>query len=256
MGVLLSFASIRTHSKTPPEMSDYTEMENDKEELPVLSFEETRVLGSLIEKELTTPEYYPMTLNGLTNACNQKNNRNPKSNLQDEEVSRAIEQLRTKRLAYRVDLVGSRVPKFQHNVEKELDLIRAERALLAELLNRGPQTSGELNTRGSRMFSFDGLQDVDETLVDMSERSPALVGLMEAIPGHKERRWFHHLAPPPKIEELDNGRNVFVPNADGRLDQVEVMITEFKDLKEEVEALRYQLRELSDNYRQFRSHFE
>ena len=95
-------------------MSDYTEMENDKEVLTVLSFEETRVLGSLIEKELTTPEYYPMTLNGLTNACNQKNNRNPKSNLQDEEVSRAIEQLRTKRLAYRVDLVGSRVPKFQH----------------------------------------------------------------------------------------------------------------------------------------------
>ena len=118
------------------------------------SFTETRVLGSLIEKELTTPEYYPMSLNGLTNACNQKNNRSPKSELSEEEVSSAIEELRSKRLAFRVDLVGSRVPKFQHNAEKELNLIKAERALLAELLNRGPQTTGELNTRASRMFLF------------------------------------------------------------------------------------------------------
>ena len=81
-------------------------------------FAEARVLGSLIEKELTTPEYYPMSLNGLTNACNQKNNRNPKSELSEDEVSIAIEELRMKGLAHRVDLVGSRVPKFQHNAEK------------------------------------------------------------------------------------------------------------------------------------------
>ena len=85
-----------------------------------------------------------MSLLWLTNACNQKNNRNPKSELSEEEVGQAIEELRQKRLAHRVDLVGSRVPKFQHNAEKELDLIKAERALLSELLNRGPQTSGEL----------------------------------------------------------------------------------------------------------------
>ena len=109
---------------------------NSAEELVQLTFEETRVLGSLIEKELTTPEYYPMSLNGLVNACNQKNNRLPRTNLSEDEVNQAIEQLRTKRLAHRVDLVGSRVPKFQHNAEKELDLIKAERALIAELLNR------------------------------------------------------------------------------------------------------------------------
>ena len=237
---------------------NHTPMDNSEqvEELVSLSFSETRVLGSLIEKELTTPEYYPMSLNGLTNACNQKNNRNPKSDLGEDEVSQAIEELRIKRLAHRVDLVGSRVPKFQHNAEKQLDLIKAERAILAELLNRGPQTSGEINSRASRMFSFDGLSDVEDTLTDMSQRSPSLVGLMDPIPGRKERRWFHKLAPVPKVEHLDSSSPVFVPSADKRLDQVEGMIEEFKDLKEEVEALRYQLRELSDNYREFRTQFE
>jgi len=237
---------------------NHTPMDNSKqvEDLVSLSFSETRVLGSLIEKELTTPEYYPMSLNGLTNACNQKNNRNPKSDLGEDEVSQAIEELRIKRLAHRVDLVGSRVPKFQHNAEKQLDLIKPERAILAELLNRGPQTSGEINSRASRMFSFDGLSDVEDTLTDMSQRSPSLVGLMDPIPGRKERRWFHKLAPVPKVEHLESSSPVFVPSADKRLDQVEEMIEEFKDLKEEVEALRYQLRELSDNYREFRTQFE
>ena len=167
-------------------INEATDSTDNASDLIQLSFAETRVLGSLIEKELTTPEYYPMSLNGLTNACNQKNNRNPKSDLSEEEVGHAIEELRQKKLAHRVDLVGSRVPKFQHNTEKELDLIKAERALLSELLNRGPQTSGELNSRASRMFEFDGLSDVEETLQDLSEREPSLVGLMEPIPGRKE----------------------------------------------------------------------
>jgi uncharacterized protein YceH (UPF0502 family) len=237
------------------------EEENDngfeeEESLEGLNFEESRVLGSLIEKELTTPEYYPMTLNGLVNACNQKNNRLPRSELSEEEVARAIEELRIKRLAHRVDLVGSRVPKFQHNAEKELDLIKAERSLLAELLNRGPQTTGELNNRASRMFDFEGLSDVEETLREMEQRTPSLVGQMDPAPGQKERRWFHRFGPPPKIEELQDGSAVYVPAPDQRLDQVEEMISEFKELKEEVEALRYQLRELSDQFKDFRKEFE
>ena len=228
----------------------------NEDDLVSLSFSETRVLGSLIEKELTTPEYYPMSLNGLTNACNQKNNRNPKSELGEDEVAQAIEELRIKKLAHRVDLVGSRVPKFQHNAEKQLDLIKPEIAILAELLNRGPQTSGELNSRASRMFSFDDLRDVEETLTDMSERSPPLVALMDPIPGRKERRWFHKLAPAPKIEDMESKSPVFIPSADKRLDEVGDMIEEFKELKEEVEALRYQLRELSDSYKAFRTQFE
>ena len=233
-----------------------TPSEINSEDLIQLSFEETRVLGSLIEKELTTPEYYPMSLNGLVNACNQKNNRLPKTNLSEDEVNRAIEDLRVKRLVHRVDLVGSRVPKFQHNAEKELDLIKAERALISELLNRGPQTTGELNNRADRMFEFDGIQDVDDTLTDMMERQPSLVGVMEARPGQKESRWFHKLAPPPKIEEMEDGSSVYVPAPDQRLDQLDSVLTEFKDLKEEVEALRYQVRELTDDFRDFRKQFE
>jgi len=228
----------------------------DENVLLSLNFEESRVLGSLIEKELTTPEYYPLTLNSLVSACNQKNNRLPKSNLDESEISKTIEELRYKKLVHRVDLVGSRVPKFQHNAEKELDLIKAERALIAELLNRGPQTTGELNTRASRMFSFDGLQDVEDTLQDMMERTPSLVGIMDPRPGQKEKRWFHKFGPPPKLENLNDGSSVYVPAPDQRLDKVEEIMGDFKDLKEEVEALRYQLRELSDEYRNFRKQFE
>jgi len=235
----------------PPSSSDET-----NEELIQLSFEETRILGSLIEKELTTPEYYPMSLNGLVNACNQKNNRLPRTNLSEEDVNEAVEALRLKRLIHRVTLVGSRVPKFQHNAEKELDLIKAERALVSELLNRGPQTTGELNNRANRMFEFDGIQDVEDTLTDMMEREPSLVGVMEARPGQKESRWFHKLAPPPKIEEMEDGSSVYVPAPDQRLDQLDSVLTEFKDLKEEVEALRYQVRELTDDFREFRKQFE
>jgi len=236
------------------ENSEYTD--SAKDDLVQLNFEETRVLGSLIEKELTTPEYYPMSLNGLVNACNQKNNRLPKTSLDDDQVNRAIEDLRIKRLVHRVDLVGSRVPKFQHNAEKELDLIKAERALIAELLNRGPQTGGELNNRADRMFEFDGLQDVEDTLTDMMERTPSLVGLMEARPGQKESRWFHKFAPPPQLEELNDGSAVYVPAPDQRLDQLDNVLSEFNDLKEEVEALRYQVRELTDDFRNFRKQFE
>ena len=228
----------------------------EPEELAQLSFEETRVLGSLIEKELTTPEYYPMSLNGLVNACNQKNNRLPKTSLDEETVNQAIEELRIKRLAHRVTLVGSRVPKFQHNAEKELDLIKAERALICELLNRGPQTTGELNNRANRMFTFEGISDVEDTLTDMMERSPSLVGIMEPRPGQKESRWFHKLAPAPIIEELQDGSEVYVPAPDQRLDELDKVLSEFKDLKEEVEALRYQVRDLTNDFRDFRKEFE
>jgi len=229
---------------------------DEVDSLVELSFEETRVLGSLIEKELTTPEYYPMSLNGLVNACNQKNNRLPKTDFDEDDVKQVIEELRIKRLVHRVDLVGSRVPKFQHNAEKELDLIKAERALLAELLNRGPQTTGELNNRANRMFAFDGINDIEETLQELMEREPSLVGNMDPAPGQKEKRWFHKLAPPPIVEEMKDGSSFYVPGPDKRIDQVEEMTKEFTELKEEVETLRYQLREISDEFKNFRKQFE
>jgi hypothetical protein len=160
------------------------------------------------------------------------------------------------RLVHRVDLVGSRVPKFQHNAEKELDLIKAERALLAELLNRGPQTTGELNNRAGRMFSFDGTEDVEETLKELMDRDPSMVGIMDPAPGQKEKRWYHKLAPKPVVEELNDGISVYVPGPDKRIDQVEEMTKEFTELKDEVETLRYQLREISDEFKNFRKQFE
>ncbi len=228
----------------------------DAEDIVELSFEETRVLGSLIEKELTTPEYYPMSLNGLVNACNQKNNRLPKTDFDEDRVQQIIEDLRIKRLVHRVDLVGSRVPKFQHNAEKELDLIKAERALLAELLNRGPQTTGELHNRGNRMFSFDGISDVDETLKELKDRNPPLVDIIDPSPGQKEKRWFHRLAPPPSIEEINVNNPVYVPAPNKSAEELKEMTREFKELKEEVETLRYQLREISDEFKNFRKQFE
>ncbi len=231
--------------------------EETENELPELTFEQTRVLGALIEKELATPEYYPMTLNALVNACNQKNNRNPRVSFSEEEVSLAIDEMRLQGLVYRVDLVGSRVPKFQHHVEKTLDLIKPERALFAELLNRGPQTSGELRNRASRMFDFDGLADIEETLAEMQEqdRNSPLVAEMDPAPGQKERRWYHLLSPPPAIEE-NGDSTVYVPAPDLRLEKVDQMDSELKELREEVDALRYQLREISDAFREFKKQFE
>ena len=229
--------------------------EESESELLQLDFEQCRVLGSLIEKELTTPEYYPMTLNALLNACNQKNNRSPRVNFSEEQVSQAIDQLRTKGLAFRMDLVGSRVPKFQHNSEKTLDLIKPERAILAELLNRGPQTGGQLRSRASRMFDFEGLSDVEETVAEMQDRDEPLVMDMDPAPGQKERRWRHTLAPPPTVEESEVGA-VYVPAPDPSIEKVESMETEFKELRDEVEALRYQIREMSDDFREFKKQFD
>ena len=169
--------------------------ESDSSNLLVdLNFEESRVLGSLIEKELTTPEYYPLTLNSLVSACNQKNNRLPKSNLDEAEISKTIEELRIKRLVHRVDLVGSRVPKFQHNAEKELDLIKAERALLSELLNRGPQTTGELVPGPGRA--------TDHALEVLS--TPPGQSKLEAIPAPPEPRNLGQSSSPASTLPINN----------------------------------------------------
>jgi uncharacterized protein YceH (UPF0502 family) len=236
-------------------MEEAQPREESESELPALDFEQCRVLGSLIEKELTTPEYYPMTLNALLNACNQKNNRSPRVNFSEDQVSQAIDQLRIKGLAFRMDLVGSRVPKFQHHAEKTLDLIKPERAIIAELLNRGPQTGGQLRSRASRMFDFEGLSDVEETVTEMQDRDEPLVMDMDPAPGQKERRWRHTLAPPPSVEEIE-GTTVYVPAPDPSIEKVESMETEFKELRDEVEALRYQIREMSDDFREFKKQFD
>jgi uncharacterized protein YceH (UPF0502 family) len=154
----------------------------------ILNDVEIRVLGSLIEKELTTPEYYPLSLNALTNACNQKSNRDPVMTLSEEDVVRALDSLRFKQLAI-LSADGGRVPKYRHLLAEKSGLMPAELAVICELLLRGPQTIGELRTRGERMHSFPDLAAVEEVLRELMERGTPFIKKMARHPGRKEARY-------------------------------------------------------------------
>jgi uncharacterized protein len=154
----------------------------------VLSEIEARVLGSLIEKEITTPEYYPLSLNALVNACNQKSNRDPHMNLSESDVQRALRQLNELGLA-RSASTDSRVAKYEHRLAETYNFTRPETAILCELLLRGPQTPGELRSRAERMHPFDDLSLVHSTLKHLMEREPPLVALLPRQPGTKEARY-------------------------------------------------------------------
>lgn len=154
----------------------------------ILNDIEVRVLGSLIEKELTTPEYYPLSLNALTNACNQKSNRDPAMSLSEEEVVRALDSLRFKQLAV-LSADGGRVPKYRHLMAEKSRLMPAELAIICELLVRGPQTVGELRTRGERMHPFGDLAAVEEVLQELLVRETPLIALLPRQPGRKEGRY-------------------------------------------------------------------
>jgi len=154
----------------------------------ILNDIELRVLGCLIEKELTTPEYYPLTLNSLTNACNQKSNRDPAMNLVEEEVVRALDSLRFKQLAV-LSADGGRVPKYRHLMAEKFGLMPSEQAIICELLVRGTQTVGELRTRGERMHQFSDLAAVEEVLQELMARETPLITLIPRQPGQKEGRY-------------------------------------------------------------------
>jgi uncharacterized protein len=150
---------------------------------------EVRVLGSLMEKQLSTPEYYPLTLNALLAACNQKSNREPVLELSEQEVQRALDRLQDEKLVWRV--MGGRAVRFDHNLDNAWHIDRREKALLTMLFLRGPQTSGELRGRSDRLQSFDTVAEVEDTLRDMSTHSEPLVRELPRRPGQKEGRWAH-----------------------------------------------------------------
>ena len=164
---------------------------------------ETRVLGSLVEKQVTTPEYYPLTLNALTLACNQKNNRNPVSSYTESQVAAAVESLREKNLAYVFYGSTSRVPKYKHVMPEVLHLNHAEVALMCVLMLRGAQTPGELRGNAARLHEFSGLDDIEQTLNALisHEPEPLVVRLPRQL-GQKEVRFSHLLAGEPKIEAV------------------------------------------------------
>jgi len=150
---------------------------------------ELRILGALMEKQLSTPEYYPLTLNALVAACNQKSNREPVMELSESEIERALDRLQDEKLVWRV--MGGRAVRFDHNLDSVWHLDRREKAVLTLLFLRGPQTAGELRGRSDRLQTFDSVAEVEELLRDMAAHSEPLVRQLPRRPGQKEERWAH-----------------------------------------------------------------
>ena len=206
-----------------------------------LNPESARVLGCLIEKEITTPEYYPLSLNALINACNQKSNRDPVMTLDEDAVRLALRNLTDKGLARHATSEG-RVPKYEHDVNNALQLSRREVAILCELLVRGPQTPGELRSRAERMCKFESLDDVNASLQRLIERDPALAVILPRQPGTKEARYAHTLLPieiqptheaPPHRQPSEN--------TEARIVKLE---SEVQDLRREIEEMKAKLAKL------------
>lgn len=202
---------------------------------------EVRVLGSLLEKEITTPEYYPLSLNALVAACNQKSNRDPVLRFDEATVEQGLQSLRDKGLLLAISGAGSRVPKYGHRISERLNLGRRELAVLCELMLRGPQTLGELRTRAERMHRFDDLSEVESVI----ERMPELVVKLPRRPGEKEARYAHLLAGPPAASEEESDD---LP-APARADRIEIIETEVAQLRSELEELKRQ-------FARFREQFE
>ena len=160
----------------------------------VLTVAEARVLGSLVEKEVTTPDYYPLSLNALINACNQRSNREPVMDLDEDTVRLALRRLEDKQLGGRARNADSRVTKYEHWLGEAFNFSRAETALMCVLLLRGPQTPGELRGRTERMHRFEELTDVAAGLQKLMEREPSLVAVLPRQPGTKESRYAHLLS--------------------------------------------------------------
>jgi hypothetical protein len=223
--------------------------------LEILNEIEVRVLGSLIEKDITTPDYYPLSLNALVNACNQKNNREPVTAYDEETVRRALHSLQEKRLAGPASGADSRVTKYEHRSQEGFNFDRREIAVLCVMLLRGPQTPGELRGRSERMFHFESLDDVQSTLQRLMQRGPALVRVLPRQPGTKESRYMHLLA--GDVEGLSMEGDATTPRASfsqssGRAEGGEKMAR----LEEEVGSLREEISRLKEQFAEFRKQFE
>jgi len=213
---------------------------------PVLNPVEARILGALIEKDITTPDYYPLSLNALLNACNQKSNRDPVMNLGENAVRDALLALNEKGLAGPVSSADSRVSKYEHRLQEAFNLPRAETAVLCVLLLRGPQTPGELRGRTERMHRFEELSDVHSALQRLIQRDPPLVKMLARQPGTKEMRYVHLLSGEVDIAELP-AQEPAAPAADGE---------RIARLESEIETLKAEIAELKKDFREFQKQFD
>jgi uncharacterized protein YceH (UPF0502 family) len=207
---------------------------------------EARVVGSLVEKQLTTPEYYPLTLNALVAACNQKTNRDPVTAYSEAEVERALESLRDKNLVYVFYGSSSRVPKYKHMLPSVYELDERETAIVSVLLLRGPQTAGELNQRTGRLYQFSGLGEISETLDGLARRDEPVIVKLERQPGQKEARYAHLLSGEISPELLASFRDASA--GPGRNDRIAELEREIEELKNEFSQLREQFEEFKKQF--------
>jgi uncharacterized protein len=210
---------------------------------------EVRVLGALIEKDITTPEYYPLSLNALVNACNQKSNRDPVMQLDEGVVRDALSGLQEQRLAGPAQGADSRVTKYEHRTQEVFNFTRAEVAILCVLMLRGPQTPGELRGRAERMHRFETLDDVQSALQKLMQREPPLVRVLARQPGTKESRYMHVLAGDVVVPETQQNEAAGVSHHSGNAERI-------ARLEEEVGSLRKEVADLKEQLMGFRKQFE
>ena len=215
----------------------------------VLNEMEARVLGALLEKEITTPDYYPLSLNSLVNACNQKSNRDPVMNVEEDSVRDALRTLQDNSLARSVSAADSRVTKYEHRLQEAFNFDRREAALFCELLLRGPQTTGELRTRAERMHPFDDLSEAQSALQRLMNREPPLVKVLARQPGTKESRYMHLLSGDVKRVSSTDGREVPAALEGEKMDG-------FSRLSAELAELRRDVADLKQQFAAFRKQFE
>ncbi|HEX7193200.1 MAG TPA: YceH family protein [Thermoanaerobaculia bacterium] len=200
---------------------------------------EARILGALMEKQLSTPEYYPLTLNALVAATNQKSNRDPVMELSDAEVQRALDRLQNEKLVWRV--MGGRAVRYDHNLDVLWRIDRREKALLTLLLLRGPQTPGELRGRSDRLHAFDSVAEVESLLHDMAQQHEPLVRELTRRAGQKESRWAHLAGGAVSIPEPEPAAEAAAPHGEPLSARVQRLEEQVAALTEELRALRQQL---------------
>src|SRR4051794_41088695 len=203
---------------------------------------EARIVGALMEKESTPPDYYPLSLNALINACNQKSNREPVMEVDENTVRDALESLRDKRLAGPTSSADSRVTKYEHRMQEVFNFTRGESALMCVLLLRGPQTPGELRGRTERVHRFEELSDVQSTLQRLMQRTPPLVAMLPRQPGTKEARYTHLFSGTVEAVASTTPASIHA-NAPA-------------PIEEELRALRAEVEDLKRQFVEFRKQFE
>jgi uncharacterized protein len=212
----------------------------------ILNDSEVRILACLIEKEMTTPEYYPLSLNSLTNACSQKSNRNPIVYYDETAVARGLDSLQEKGLVRKTLTAGSRITKYLHSILDLFDLSSQEMAILCEVMLRGPQTVGEIRSHTERIYIFKNLEEVEYTLHGLAEHDPPLTAKIPREPGRKECRYMHLFS---------GGLEAF---HDSLAEPTKIQISsedKIKQLEEEIAKMQSELEELKHAFSEFKSQF-